>query len=680
VSWSISRPDPEWVRTPKDVSRLLERFEATDMAAIDTETTGLDIANDEIMFWSLSFGQDRWFLERRFLWDFEKVWADKKRTWIGTNTKYDAHMMANAGCDLAGDLIDTLVQDRLLNPDYDHGLKEVYEREFNERMMTFAETFYPIGPSGKPYKPKGKSLEEIMWAAWDNDPERVVNYASLDAWASYRVYKQLNKHLSGLTTWRGETLSDVYYDFELPFTKVLYKMERRGIHVDGSYLESLRPKIDAERQDALKRLAKAAGQIINPGSPKQLAKLFFEDLKLKVTKKTPAGAPSTDESVLTAFAEKGIEEARLVLRVRKLDKIEGTYINGMLKRLDRNSRIHGTFKQHVADTARLSSADPNLQNIPRSSGDEFKIRGAFTAKKGCVYIAADYDQIELYLAAHFSGDVNMINAILEGKDLHCSNASLIWEEPYEDMVTAKKISSSDPNYTKRHELLQSYRQYVKIIGFGLLYGKGPNRLAEELNFVTKIAGENPKWGEKRVNHAAKLMAMATTDKFFAAIPSVKAWIEQTHKNAADTKYVETLSGRRRWLTQIMDWDEREAHQREAEEYALLNHRDPNLAMCWCSDCKESRAGERRSVNTIIQGSAADVIQAAMITNDSDPRLSEVEMVLQVHDENGFECPTKIVDSILPILKYNFEHPGFFDDLSVPLRCDPGVGPNWMEAK
>jgi len=655
---------------------LRDRFEATHMAAIDTETTGLDIVRDEIMFWSLSFGDDRWFLDRKYLWEFEKVWADKRRTWIGTNTKYDAHMMANAGCDLAGDFIDTLVMDRLLNPDNDHGLKEVYEREFDEKMATFGETFYPLGPSGKPYRPKGQSLEQIMWKAWDERPEKVVDYASLDAWGSYRVYKRLRKYLRTLVTWRGISLWDIFCDFELPFTRVLYDMERRGMQIDTAYLESLIPKIEKEQGKVKKQLAKAAGQIVNPNSPKQLIDLFIYKLGLPVLGKTKGGDPQMSEAVLSKYVKMGAKEAEHVLRFRKLGKILGTYVLGLLNAADMYGRVHGTFKQHRADTSRLSSADPNLQNIPRPDSDEFKLRQAFIARAGCKYVAADYDQIEMYLAAHFSGDKGMIDAIFAGRDLHSSNAALIWNESYDDIVAAKK---KHDGLTERDMQLREYRQFVKVIGFGLLYGKGPNRLADELKFMEKLKKENPKWSEKKVKAEAKKMAVATTEKFFSGIPGVRAWINDTHLRAAETKYVESLSGRRRWLQQIMDWDERVAHQKEAEAEALLRHRDPASAMCWCDDCRESRAGDRRAVNTIIQGSAADVIQKAMIKNHEDPYLSEVDTILQVHDENGFEVPEVILKDAMDRIKHNMEHPGY-DDLTVPLKCDPESGPNWMVAK
>jgi len=362
MGWTLDRPEATNVETPEDVSRLKEKLAHHLEAAIDTETTGINIAIDQPIFWSLSTGDDRYFLQAKHLEEFRDVFGDKRRTWIGTHTKFDAHMLSNAGIPLAGDYFCTLVMDRLLNPDNSHGLKEVYEREFDEKMATFAETFYPLNKSGKPYKPKGESLQHTILNAWDNVPDRVIDYASLDAWGSYRVYKRLRKYLKNETTWRGESMWNLYLRFEVPFTRVLYAMERRGMEIDEPYLESLRPKIEKEMSKVKRRLTKAAGQTININSPLQLRGLFFDKLGLKPLRRTPGGDPSTDVSTLTVFANKGCKEAKMVLRYRKLGKIIGTYVDGILGRCVKG-RVHGSFNQHVADTARLSSSEPNLQHL-----------------------------------------------------------------------------------------------------------------------------------------------------------------------------------------------------------------------------------------------------------------------------------------------------------------------------
>jgi len=672
-TWTLTRPDPIWVRTPKQVSKLKRKLANKLEAAIDTETTGLTIAGkepDSVLFWSLSTGDDRYFFERGMLYEFEEVFHDKRRTWIGTHTKFDAHMLANCGIRLSGDWLCTLVMDRLLNPDNPHGLKEVYEREFEERMATFGETFYPRNVNDKPFKPKGEPLATTMMKAWDAVPDRVIDYASLDAWGSYRVYRRLRDYLKDETTWRGESLWDLYLDFEVPFTRILYNCERVGTQINAPYLESLKIPMQKEMDKVEKQLAKIAGTRVNPKSPKQLAVLFFEKLKLKPIKKGKSGAPSTDESVLNVFAALGIKEAQLVLRHRKIAKIQGTYVEGILNKLDKHNRLHGTLNQHVADTARLSSNEPNMQNMPRPDGDEFKIRKAFVARPGYKFVSADYDQLEMFLAAHWSNDKGMIQTILDGKDLHSGNAAMIWDESYDDIVAAKALDPEHDTLTTRHWQLREYRQFVKIIGFGLLYGKGPGLLAKELKIVAEVQAENPQWGEKKVFREAKTRAQAVIDKFFAGIPGVKQWINQTHRDTSEIKYVETLRGRRRWLMESMDWEERVAHQAEAEYRHKL--------ACWCDDCRESRKADRQAVNTIVQGSAADVVQAAMINMHYDPDLSDSTMLFQVHDEVNLEVPDEIIEESTAKIKYDMEDPGY-PDLRVPLKCTPGVGDNWVEA-
>lgn len=675
MGWTLDRPEAVEIKTPEDISRLKEKLSNCFEASIDTETTGINIATSQPIFWSLSTGDDRYFLRDVHLPEFREVFRDKRRTWIGTHTKFDAHMLANAGCPLAGEFFCTLVMDRLLNPDNQHGLKEVYEREFDEKMATFGETFYPRNKSGNPYKPKGETLQETIYKAWDAVPEKVIDYASLDAWGSYRVFKRLRKYLKAETTWRGQSMWDLYLDFEVDFTRVLYTMERRGMQIDEPYLESLRPKIEKEMGKVKRQLAKSAGQPININSPMQLRGLFFDKLKLKPLRRTPGGDPSTDVSTLNAFASQGCKEAELVLRYRKLSKIIGTYVDGILDRCVKG-RVHGSFNQHVADTSRLSSSEPNLQNIPRADSDEFKIRQAFISKHGYRFCTSDYDQLEMFLAAHWSNDEGMIAHIKAGRDLHSGNAAMIWGLPYEDIVAAKDKDLED--CTEYDLQLREYRQFVKVIGFGLLYGKGPNKLAEELKILAKVKAEFPKWKPPAVKQEAKRRAIGVTNQFFDGIPGVAEWIKATHQSAAEVKYVESISGRRRWLHQIMDVKEREAHQVDAEIEAKQRNRDPRDAMCWCDDCRESRAGERRAVNTVVQGSAADVTQDSMIRIHYDPDLSDVMMVLQVHDEIGSEVPVEIEEEALPRIKYDMENTRF--DLRVPLRCSPGIGANWIESK
>lgn len=331
---------------------------------------------------------------------------------------------------------------------------------------------------------------------------------------------------------------------------------------------------------------------------------------------------------------------------------------------------------------RLSEADSRnkTQNLPRAFGDEFQIRKAFIAGPGKKLITADYDQLEMFLMAHWSQDEGMLRSIYDGKDLHSGTAALVWDVPYEDIVAAKKKSEDELSDYERQ--LLEYRQFAKVIGFGLLYGKGPKLLSTELKIPEKIAkkvtksvkARNPnadkEYIEKCIMWAAKDEAQNIIDKFFSRMPGAEKFIIHTHRRVADDKFVETIIGRRRWLRQVMDWDDQIRH---AERAAAEGHN-----ACWCGDCAESRAGDRRSVNTIIQGSAADVAQAAMIRCHYDPQMADATMLFQVHDEISFEVPEEQAEEMAERIKYNMEHPGI--ELSVPLKVSPGIGDNWIESK
>lgn len=673
LGWSLDRPDPIRIVTPEDIRKLKEKLTHFDLLAIDTETTGLDINRATVVFWSLSTGDDRYFLESKMLSDFESVLTDPKLSWIGSQIKYDANMLANSGYPLTGDLMCTLTMDRLVDPGRPHDLKSAYSREFGERMATFGETFYPRDKRGKPRKPPKKEMYEILVETFEKDPDRVVDYASMDAWATFRLFNRLKEHLEKIRTWDGHTLWDVFLWCEVPFTRVLYNMERRGTRLDVKYLKDMRPKIIEEINSIEKRLNKLSGSMINPNSNPQLAELFFKKLGLAPLKYTSGGASgerqaSVDVHVLRHYAEEGIEEAGLVLKHRELKKLLGTYVDGLLARKDAKDRIHTTFTQHVADTSRLSSRDPNLQNQPRPR-DDFDIRTSFIAGPGKKLIVADYDQLEMFILAHFSKDKGMIANIIAGKDIHTSNVELVWGEPYEDVAAAKK---NKDDHSPRAKRLRELRNFVKVVGFGLNYGKAANSLARELGFIEVIAEENPDWDEKRVRFEAKEQAQSLIDSYFEKIPGAKEFIFGTYRKVADTKYVESYLGRRRWLPDIMDWNDQEIHRWDA--------RKEGRDLCWCAECKLSRDGDRQSVNTIIQGTAADIVMLAMIRCDNDPRLQKLscDLLLQVHDELVFECPEENVEEAKPIIQYHMQNPGI--RLRVPLKAGPNHGDNWVEAK
>jgi DNA polymerase-1 len=245
---------------------------------------------------------------------------------------------------------------------------------------------------------------------------------------------------------------------------------------------------------------------------------------------------------------------------------------------------------------------------------------------------------------------------------------LVYGEPYDDVVAAKKSKDRTPRQTHLADL----RQAVKSVGFGLIYGKAARSLGVQLGYEAEYRQSHPEWPDRQVSKVATEKAQGVINDFFEGLPEVEDFIYGTHREVADTKYTETLLGRRRWFWDIVDWDEHIEHL----EAAKRKHRK----LCWCGVCKLSRDGERAAVNHRIQGSAADVTMLGMIKCDQDARLRELgaKMLLQVHDELVFEIPDENVEEAAGIIQYHMEHPGL--DLRVPLRAPPGIGDNWEEAK
>ena len=253
----------------------------------------------------------------------------------------------------------------------------------------------------------------------------------------------------------------------MPFTRVLLDMERRGCQLDMTYLSEMEPLLEEEMEDINKELNKICGEVINPNSTPQVSKLLFDKMGITPTIFTAGGQsgerkPSVNATVLRDLSARGIQAAGLVLKYREMGKLLSTYVQGLISRADADGRIHTTYNQHVAETARLSSSDPNLQNQPRPRKN-FDIRKAFIAPPGKKLIVADYDQLEMFILAHFSKDKGLIRNIRNGRDIHTGNVELVWGEPYDDVNRAKKDKEWQD---ERADYLRELRNYVKVIGFG----------------------------------------------------------------------------------------------------------------------------------------------------------------------------------------------------------------------
>lgn len=495
---NLDIPEAEWYDKDSPYIEELVR-EVTDVRelAVDTETTGLNNVSDVPLFWSMSWGERRICLHANTLPFFKKALEDPHKRIIGANVKFDAHMLANVGIHLRGDLHDIQVMHSLLFEERSHRLKDITKEVLGWTWRSFEDVFN--------YKSNGKLTQEsakedvvaggsfgtiqdaILWC-YHNDKESLVEYASNDAYGTMQNFLKLRQMLQedniySLFPEMLPTMWDYYMYAELPFTRVLWKCERHGIYVDQEYLDSIKTPVTQELERIHRRINKEAGRIIKPNSPKDLERLLYDDLKLPCTRRTKGGKTgvrnrSTDAEALEALAPLH-PVAQMLLQYRELDKLLSTYVKGLDASRDSRGRIHTTFGQHIVRTGRLSSSNPNCQNIPNPENDKFKIRKAFTITPNSrnKLLVADYDTLEMRLLACASMEESMIEMIRSGKDIHMGNATLVFGGKdgfdYAEIAAAKKAQSrftkgelKESDITERmHHLLQRRKQ-VKTIGFG----------------------------------------------------------------------------------------------------------------------------------------------------------------------------------------------------------------------
>ena len=643
AEWNISAPTTEYyTHDSRDLHKIVAEVIATPEVAIDTETTGLNVMKDLPLYWSLSWGTRRMTLNISALPYFEEAFRVPNKLWIGANMKYDAHMLANMGVRIAGELVDVQVMHALLYEERSHKLKDIAEDLFGWKWNDFQDSFGKIG--------KKQSAEDVIRKAERENFPLLVEYAANDAWGTKESYYELKKRLQAAYTHSLfvntypyiETLWDLFNKVEVPYTKVLWKNERNGVLIDQERINEIKPIAEQEILHLEKAINREAGKVLNPSSPKQLREYFFDKLKLNPTKMSKGGKtgvrnPSVDKDFLEQHAAT-VPMADYLLQHRKLNKLYGTYIVGIGKLLDKDGRVHTRYNQDVARTGRLSSSNPNLQNIPVR--DKWKLRAAFIAAKDRKLIVADYEQLEMRLLACASLEPGMIEVINKGWDIHMGNATMIFGYPYEEIKQAKAmeklVESGDrpaSDLTSRMMECLAARAAVKNIGFGIIYGMGPNKLA---NALKVSRGE----------------AEAKLAQFKERYPAIRQFTEEAVRETTETGYAFTVMGRRRNIPQI------------------LSHRKD-----------ERMEGERKAVNMQIQGSAADVVKMAQVTLDKvglDTRFDCCSQ-MQVHDELMHECPADAADYLRSEIQMWMERP-FVDPMAVPLTVDANIGQNWLEAK
>lgn len=650
----MSIPGGRWVETEHEARQWCERYRTTyranhDSLGIDSETTGLNRVRDSVVIWSLSDGETRICLDRRFLHLFveQGILENPAINLDGTNLKYDGHMFANSGIDLTknGEWHCTLPQSWLYNENNQgrHGLKECIVDHFGRTTPTFEQTFGKIPPkrNGVMVKTIGQLIRDAL-----ENPERfesAVDYASLDAYNSTALREHLDQRLAEIPIPWG-TLKDYYYRIEVPFTKVLFKLERRGIQVDKGYLMGLEGPMTTSMLRITKDFNNMAGREVNLNATEQVRWFFFELLRKESIKQTKGGKSgikkdSVDAEVLEEWAGTGDIWAQKLLEFRGIAKICGTYVKGLQEWLDAYYRIHTSLNQIGTVTGRLSSSEPNLQNIPRPDEDEFKIREAFIPGERRILTVADYEQLEMRLMAHFSGDEKMIDAIRRGMDLHCFTTAEMEGIPYDDVLAAKKCKKED--LTERmHELLLK-RQNNKSTGFGIIYGIGGPKLARKLTRETK-------------NLVTDQEGVALIEKWLNVFPGVRRYIDDTKSRMQDRGYVQVITGRFRRFGDVRNMSRRDASQ-----------------------------AERQGVNAVIQGTAAEIAKMSMLRCEDDAELKrlDAQMLLQIHDELVFDTPddVEVRAAVKKRVKEIMENP-FPYPLAVPLPVSAGEGYSWASAK
>ncbi|WP_144327183.1 DNA polymerase I [Tepidimonas charontis] len=506
------------------LQRWLQRLRAAPLVALDTETTSLDELQARLV--GISVGVEsgqaayiplghtgaeavgRQLPLARVLAALRPWLEDAAAPKCGQHTKYDRHVFANHGIQVQGYVHDTLLQSYVLEAHKPHSLDSLVERHLGRRGLSYEDVC-------------GKGAAQIPFAAVPLP--RAATYAGEDAEMCLAVHEVLWPRLQA-----APALLRIY-ELEMAVSAVLWRMERHGVLIDAGELQRQSVEL-GQRIRALEAEAHAlAGVAFNLGSPKQIAEVCFERLGLPVLKKTPAGAPSTDEEVLEKLAEDYPLPA-LILQHRTLAKLKGTYTDKLPAMVNpATGRVHTRFAQAVAVTGRLASSDPNLQNIPIRTPEGRRIRQAFIAPPGCCIVSADYSQIELRIMAHLSEDPALLRAFAEGQDVHRATAAEVFG------VDASQVTPEQ-------------RRYAKTINFGLIYGMSPYGLAKALGIDASAA-------------------KAYIDRYFARFAGVQAYMERTRAQARSLGYVETVFGRRLYLPDIRSPN---GPRRSAAERAAIN--------------------------------------------------------------------------------------------------------------
>ena len=590
----------------EEMKGLLEALTGAEAFAFDTETDGLDGMQDHLVGISVAVRpHEAWYLPlpedmeeaKTLLRPLAPFFADPEKVKVAQNGKFDLKFLSRYDLHAVPPLWDTMLAHYLLDPEARHGLDHLSETLLRYRPIPIEQL---IGKGSKQ-----RNMRQL-------EPREVLPYAAEDADLTLQLYHHLRPRIEG-----EEHLRSLFYDIEMPLVGVLLEMEQAGVRVDVDLLESAIVDLSTELERIEEDFRRyTPGDPVNINSPKEVGDFLFGHLGLsEKPKKTRTGQYSTREEDLEMVADRH-PAVRLVLDYRGLSKLVNTYLVPLPMMVNPvTGRIHTTYHQAKTATGRLSSSDPNLQNIPVRDEQGREIRKAFTANDpdaGDLFVSADYSQVELRLMAHLSGDTSLIEAFRHGADIHAATAAKIFGIP-------------------REEVTGEMRRKAKTANFGIIYGISAFGLSARLGIPRGEAKE-------------------LIDGYFSSFPGVKRYIDKTIEQAHKDGYVDTLFGRRRYIQNI-------------------NSRNRNLVA----------NAERMAINAPIQGTAADIIKVAMVRVARRLREEgfRSQMILQVHDELCFTVPSDERERLVAMVKEEMEQ--VLPSLSVPLVADVGVGENWLEA-
>ncbi len=573
--------DYQLVEGEAAIKQLVVELKKHDNICFDSETTGIDANEAELV--GLSFAVtpgEAWYVPcpedqdetKKILSHFDSLFADKQKTWVGQNTKYDLLMLKWYGIEVAGNLFDTMLAHYVIEPEGKRSMDELSQKFLGYDPVSIEELI------GK----KGKSQGTMR----DAEIEKVKEYAGEDA----DITLQLKNVFVPLL--KKREVEKVFNEVENPLVKVLVAMEYEGIKVDTTFLNDYSKELETDAKKAEESVYKQAGVRFNLASPKQLGEVLFDKLKLDDgAKKTKTGQYKTGEDVLLKLAAKGIQIVDDILAFRELTKLKSTYVDALPQLINsKTGRVHTSYAQAVAVTGRLSSNNPNLQNIPVRTERGREIRKAFIPRdKNHILLSADYSQIELRIVAAISNDTNMCQAFKDGTDIHTA--------------TAARVYTIDEK-----EVTKEMRYKAKSVNFGIIYGQGAFGLADNLGISRTEAKE-------------------IIENYKKEFPGIQQYMDDTINFARENGYVSTLMGRKRWLRDI-----------NSANFTVRGFAERNAI----NSPIQGTAADMIKL-------AMQKVQAAM-----QKEKMQSKMILQVHDELVFDALKSEVNELKPLILENMQ--------------------------